>query len=140
MQDRKSDSGSHSSTILVVVENPVITRMRSLVTEMIAFSSQAPGSERVGRMSFILQSVVDEIMEELEDLDDIEQTRRYLAWCGLMLQWVATGQTDALPEQLRAFACKLTGERFLTDEEMREDVKQATAISAPQYMGGAVPV
>ena len=54
-----------------------------------------------GKMSFVFDSVVDEVLDLLEDEYTDEDVSGLLMLCSAILQWAATGDMSGLPEELR---------------------------------------
>lgn len=96
---------SQSSTLVVV--NPVIKRLRSVLYELSDFVAYN-GDEKQKRMTRILGVIIDESMEEMGDMD----SRVLAAWMHSMacvIEWTATGDMSVLPPELTEFACKVEG-------------------------------
>lgn len=58
-------------------------------------------AEGQGRMGWILKSIADELLEEMLT-DEIEgEVAEYLLLTSQVIRWVATGETDDLPDMFR---------------------------------------
>lgn len=100
-----SQTISESSTLVRV--NPVVRRLRAVVTELGDFV-MSNGDARQMRMQRILNIVIDEAMEELSSVPDDSLTI-WMSNMARITQWAATGDMSILPEDLVPFACKVEG-------------------------------
>jgi hypothetical protein len=102
-----------------VVVSPVVKRLRSVLTELADFVVDN-GDERQRRMTRLLGVVIDEAMDEMGETD----SRVLSGWMHMMacvIEWTATGNMDALPQELIPFACKVEGIPFPTEPSSDEE-------------------
>jgi hypothetical protein len=97
----ESLTGSSGSS-LVVAEPPVIKRLKGVIWTLQNFVAEN-GSDGIGKMSFLFSTMADELADEMSEYDET-QMMFFLARIGQIIEWVGHGQTDMLPEDLRAFA------------------------------------
>jgi hypothetical protein len=98
----ESLTDSTASTTLAVVEPPVIKRLKGVIWTLQTFVSEN-GGDGIGRMSFLFSTMADELADEMAEYDET-QMMFFLARIGQIIEWVGHGQTDMLPDDLRAFA------------------------------------
>ncbi len=76
------------STSLALADPPVIQRVRFLVKQAMANSN--------GRVPWMVESLVDEFLNEIADQNPEELTGYIMMSAGIM-KWAATGNMDELP-------------------------------------------
>lgn len=124
------DSGASPSTTLALV-NPVIRRLRAIVTELSGFVIQN-GTDHQRRMQRILNIVIDESMDELAGMDEISLA----AWMHNMacvIEWTATGDMSVLPPDLLPFACQvdgIDGAGYYAELRRRKEAAEAEPVEA----------
>jgi hypothetical protein len=91
-ETQPSDTPSSS---LALADPPVIQRARFLVTFAISRAKE------YGNVPPFVEAVITEMVGELGDLNPDDMTT-YFLWVSQVMKWVATGDTDDLPEALRA--------------------------------------
>ncbi len=96
---------SESST-LAVCDPPVIVRLKGVVAALNTIIQRAGPAkgDGIGRFSFVMTTVLEEIMDELAETRSPGDIEVYLAQIGKIIEWVGHGNNEALPEQLRPFA------------------------------------
>jgi hypothetical protein len=81
-------------------------------------------------MGWLMHAIMDEVLDELADGDDT-RTALYFTYFGKIIDWVGTGNTDSLPDELKAWLVQeqnipaaLTGlsEQLAEEQETRETV------------------
>lgn len=90
------------STILAVAEAGHIRRLKGVVHVLENFI-RTNGDGNMARMSFFMSTIVDEMAEELDELDE-KQVRLYLFEIGEVISWVGHGDNSRLPDHLIGFA------------------------------------
>lgn len=93
------------STILVRRDPPVAIRLRGLVSQLADFQL-GQTNEKFGRMGLMLQVISEELFEEIRDFDEMTFSR-YLLVVAKITEWVATGNLDLVPEELRPMLIKI---------------------------------
>lgn len=119
MGQETSDETSPSS-VLTRADSPFVRRFRGVINELTGFVRDNHKDDRLGRMAFVLSAIGDELSEELQDSDP-DTMAAYWSMIGNVMEWIGTGDTEALPDFLQAFARKISG------EPEPEEVKELTA-------------
>jgi hypothetical protein len=96
-QDQLTTGLSHS-TILARADSPVIHRIRLIFTET------RNRADIQGKMGWVLQSVMDEVLDTLAEEDNEEDLQKWLLISAALMRWTATGDMGDLPEEFRARA------------------------------------
>lgn len=87
--------GDTPSTTLALADPPAVARLRLLFDEV---QSRAGDG---GKRSYILKSVMDEVLDTIADELDGDQLTGYLLITAQLMKWVATGEADDIPEEFR---------------------------------------
>lgn len=117
-----------SSTTLVVV-NPTVRRLRSVVSELSTFV-MAEGDFKQQRMQRLLNIVTDEAIEELSSIPE-SSVALWMTNMARVIQWAATGDLSILPVEMLPFACQVEGidynefMRANMPDEDEEDIPEA---------------
>lgn len=82
--------------------SPVILRLQAVMSTLNSFviNNDTGG---LSKFAFLMQSLTDEVIEELEDKDD-ELIGSYMERMGEVIAWIGHGDIDRLPDMLRPFA------------------------------------
>lgn len=81
----------------VPAESPVVARLRLVFDHMTKYISEHGDS----RYSFILKTVMDEALDEMED-EGPENLEAWFSQFGQVVSWIGTGDIKDLPEALRS--------------------------------------
>src|SRR5215469_2536340 len=114
MEIRRALSGPQSqerdtpSTTLVLADNPVIVRLRGLVGQLAQFQ-MGRDDPKLARMGMLLNIVIEELFEEIRDFDEVT-FQKYLLVVARITEWVATGDIEIIPEELRPSLGVIEGE------------------------------
>lgn len=84
------------------VSSPVLVRLRAVISTLHGFAIQH-GTGGLDKFSFLMQSLTDEVIEELEDQDE-EVIAAYMERMGEIIAWIGHGDSERLPDMLRPFA------------------------------------
>jgi hypothetical protein len=96
------ESETDSRSTLVLADPPVIKRLKGVIWTLQNFVAEN-GSDGIGKMSFLFSTMADELADEMSEYDET-QMMFFLARIGQIIEWVGHGQTDMLPDDLKAFA------------------------------------
>jgi len=91
------------SGILAPREPPVILRLKAVLGAMQAYVSENDGGTGLGRFSWLIGDLVDELTDELAEKDS-DSLALYMAQMGQVISWIGHGNDELLPETLRQFA------------------------------------
>lgn len=116
--DRNLPEGSESST-LVPRDSPVIVRLRGLVDQLAQYQELSDG--KFGRMGFMLRIITEELFEEIRDYDELTFAK-YLVVVARITEWVATGDLEIVPAELRDMLAKIDGRDIKVEVEEIETV------------------
>lgn len=88
-------SETTQSSSLVQADPPVIQRSRFLIQYALEHTK--------GQIPWMVQSIVEEVIEEMADLppDKVQDLADYLAMTAKILTWAATGETGDMPEDFK---------------------------------------
>jgi hypothetical protein len=79
----------------------VVARLRLVFTQLAEYVAKN-GSEKTQKSSWIMTSIMEEVLDTLADKDsDDTQTAIYFAYFGRLLEWVGSGNTDVLPDEMK---------------------------------------
>lgn len=93
------------SSTLVVRRAPVVERLRAVMSALNSFVIHNSESDLV-RFAFLMQALTDEVIEELEEVNEAT-IEALMMQMGEAIAWIGHGDTNRLPEPLRAFAEEL---------------------------------
>lgn len=82
--------------------SPVIVRLQAVMSTLNGFVIQND-SGGLSKFAFLMQSLTDEVIEELEDKDE-EVIGAYMERMGEVIAWIGHGDTERLPDILKPFA------------------------------------
>ena len=99
------ESGEIGQSSLVLVDPPVIQRIKGTLHTLMTIAQQGDGN--VARMAFLFDTIGEEIVDEMAEYDETTM-RVYLAQIGQIISWIGHGDNSALPEGLRGFAEMVT--------------------------------
>lgn len=92
----ENQDSSSSLTVLVPAESPVVQRLRMVFDHMTQYISENGDS----RYSFILQTVMDEALGEMNE-EGPENLEAWFEQFGMIVKWIGSGDLNDLPESMR---------------------------------------
>lgn len=92
------------STALVAVD-PVVARVQTVIR---AIMKRAQDNGKLGRVAFVLNGIIDELVEELNDLPS-EMLPEYFSYMGSLIIWMGSGDGRYLTPELRIFVTDVLG-------------------------------
>ena len=97
----EADPDQSATTALALADPPVIRRLRMVFSQLADFTASA-GNERTRKYSWLMQSIMEEVLDELAD-NQQDETRiaLYFAYFGRMVEWCGSGDENILPPELR---------------------------------------
>ena len=84
---------------------PVIQRLRLVLGQITAYVTKNP-DHKYARYSWLLDSVMDEVLTDLAERptpEDIELMGQWFAVFGKLMEWCGSGDDSVLPLQIRDF-------------------------------------
>lgn len=106
VEDSRTQTESPSST-QIAEKFPAVQRLRGVLTILHAFI-QEQGTGNIKRFAWLLNTISDELLAEIQDQVDAGATDKYLEQIisefGMMLGWVGHGNNNLLPDHLRDIA------------------------------------
>lgn len=96
------ESSMESQSSTPVDRSPVILRLRAVMSTLNGFVIQND-TGGLSKFAFLMQSLTDEVIEELEDKDE-EVIGAYMERMGEVIAWIGHGDSERLPDILRPFA------------------------------------
>jgi hypothetical protein len=81
---------------------PVIRRLRIVLGQLAAFSAKNKTS-RYSRFSWVLDSMMDEVLSEIADNGDVDTMEEWMINFGKVVEWCGSGDVTILPEGIRDY-------------------------------------
>lgn len=91
-----------SSTSLVVVDPPVVARLRVVLAQLAKIASSSP-DDKYSRYSWILSSVTDDILDDMIEGLDQAELGEWFAKFGAIIAWCGHGDASQLPPEVQPF-------------------------------------
>ena len=101
-----SDQGSLSS--IQAGKSPVVLRLQAVLGTLNSFVIQNGQETGFANFGFIMQSLTEELIEELDEKDEAT-VGAFMARMGEVIAWIGHGDDSRLPEELRPFAEAIQG-------------------------------
>ena len=79
----------------------------------LVFNEVFKRAEGQGRAAWIIKSIADEVMEEIAGQGLEVEISEYLLLTSRLIRWVATGETDDLPEEFEQHVLQLDAPQAL---------------------------
>ena len=109
-------TSQEQSSIPAVDLPPVLLRVKIVIGRLAAYS-QAGGNGKYARFAWVMESMTDEILDELADMDtDQEQMMHWFDELGQVMAWCGHGDDSRLPDSVRPY--------------LQQEVRQRLAITA----------
>lgn len=112
-QGAESPTGIQS-TEMVLAEPPHIIRLKGVVRMLSNIIAQNDDGSGLGKLSFFMTTLTDELAEELAELDEIH-VRLYLFQIGEVISWIGHGDNERLPDSVKEFADLIGGKSNATN-------------------------
>lgn len=80
----------------------MVLRLQAVMTSLNGFVI-SNGDAGLARFAFLMQSLTDEVIEELSEKDEAT-IGNFMAQMGEVIAWIGHGDNDRLPEALKVFA------------------------------------
>jgi hypothetical protein len=109
LRKRQRTEADTPSSTLAQVDPPIVQRLRLLFTEVREQSQLV----NAGKMGWLIDSVMDEVLDILVEQEREDDMAKILVLASRILKWVATGEIDDLPEELKARALAIAAEHPL---------------------------
>lgn len=93
------------SSTLAVRRSPVALRLQAVMTSLNSFIIENDEAG-LARFAFLMQSLTDEVIEELTERDE-ETVGLFMLQMGEVIAWIGHGDDSRLPEALQAFTASL---------------------------------
>lgn len=97
----QSPEGSLSS--IQADRSPIVLRLQAVLSTLNNFVIQNGSDVGFANFGLIMQSLTEELVEELEEKDE-ETIGALMTRMGGIIAWIGHGDNDQLPEELRIFA------------------------------------
>ena len=94
-------TSQEQSSTLILAEPPVVRRLRIVMTQLSQFAGRNQGS-KYSRYAWVLQSMMDEILDELADIDSVTMGKWFVDF-GKIVEWCGSGDETVLPDSVRAY-------------------------------------
>ncbi len=75
--------------------------LRIVMTQLSQFAGRNQGS-KYSRYAWVLQSMMDEILDELADVDSVTMGKWFVDF-GKIVEWCGSGDETVLPDSVRAY-------------------------------------
>lgn len=102
MQELTAAGSETSPSITPEVKSPVVIRLQAVMSMLNGFVVNN-GEAQLGRYAFLMQSLTDEVIEELTDKDEAT-IGTFMEGMGEVIAWIGHGDNDRLPDPLKSFA------------------------------------
>jgi hypothetical protein len=99
---------------MVRAEPAHIVRLKGVVRMLSNIVAQNDDGSGMGKLSFFMTTLTDELAEELAELDEIH-VRLYMFQIGEIISWIGHGDNERLPESVKEFADLIGGKVNATD-------------------------
>lgn len=116
---------------MVLADPPIILRLRQVFFQMKSYAQLHPDttSDKLTRGSWILQSIMEEVLDELSEVDELTMAL-WFAKFGRIVEWIGTGNYDILPDEVREFLAEQNGVTLTAREPEPEPEPEQLAIGA----------
>lgn len=84
------------------VRSPVVIRLQAVMNMLNGYVINS-GDAQMGRYAFLMQSLTDEVIEELTDKDEAT-IGTFMEGMGEVIAWIGHGDNERLPDPLKSFA------------------------------------
>lgn len=109
---------------LVLAEAAHIRRLKGVMSSLHTFIQQNGKNTTAGRMAFFMNTITDEIIEEMKDYDALT-IRAFMFQIGEAISWIGHGDNERVPDAIRPWV------ELIQSSEAREQEDGAnTPISA----------
>lgn len=103
IEESESDHLSlDKSGIRTEADNPTIRRLRIVCSQLLEFATKSKAS-KYSRYAWVLESMLDEVLSELDDGKDINMIGAWFEQFGRVIQWTGSGDETVLPDSVRIF-------------------------------------
>src|SRR5262245_42130035 len=105
MEQREQTAEGSPGTGLSIIraDRPdVIKRLEVVVSTLHGYVRDNDDSGTMARFSFVAEAMIQEVSEELADRDE-ETLRAFMEQMGEVIAWIGHGDSERLPETMRAF-------------------------------------
>lgn len=99
--ESQKDSTGRSS-LPVPVEAPHIRRLKGVMSTLHTFIQEQGKDTGAARMAFFMNTVTDEIIEEMKDYDALT-IRAFMFQIGEAISWIGHGDNERVPDAIRIF-------------------------------------
>lgn len=103
MQELTAAGSETSPSITPEVKSPVVIRLQAVMSMLNGFVVNNSETQQLSRYAFLMQSLTDEVIEELTDKDEAT-IGTFMEGMGEVIAWIGHGDNDRLPDPLKSFA------------------------------------
>lgn len=96
-------SEANGQSSIPAAKPAVIQRLEFVINTLHGFVEENDDTGTMARFSFVARAMIEEISEELADRDE-ETLQAFMAQMGDIIAWIGHGDSERLPDNLRAFA------------------------------------